>query len=37
MKSENLLSISPLDTDNKSVSDLRAITSEFGQLKQSHY
>ena len=34
MKSENLLSISPLDGRyNKSVSDLRAITSEFGLIK----
>ena len=34
MKSENLLSISPLDGRyNKSASDLRAITSEFGLIK----
>ena len=34
MKSENLLSISPLDGRyNQSVSDLRAITSEFGLIK----
>ena len=34
MKSENLLSISPLDGRyNQSVSDLRAITSEFGPIK----
>ena len=34
MKSENLLSISPLDGRyNKSASDLRVITSEFGLIK----
>ena len=34
MKCENLLSISPLDGRyNKSASDLRAITSEFGLIK----
>ncbi len=34
MKSENLLSISPLDGRyNKSASDLRPITSEFGLIK----
>ena len=34
MKSENLLSISPLDGRyNQPVSDLRAITSEFGLIK----
>ncbi len=34
MKSENLLSISPLDGRyNQSVSDLRPITSEFGLIK----
>ena len=34
MKSENLLSISPLDGRyNKSVESLRAITSEFGLIK----
>ena len=34
MKSENLLSISPLDGRyHKSASDLRAITSEFGLIK----
>ena len=34
MKSENLLSISPLDGRyNKSALDLRAITSEFGLIK----
>ena len=34
MKSENLLSISPLDGRyNQSVSNLRAITSEFGLIK----
>ena len=36
MKSENLLSISPLDGRyNKSASDLRVITSEFGLIKYS--